>query len=81
MLNSVLTCPHCSFSKAETMPADACLFFYQCGNCNAMLRAKPGDCCVFCSYGSTKCPSVQATPMPVVKSLDPRSARKRNRHN
>ncbi|WP_435522049.1 GDCCVxC domain-containing (seleno)protein [Cupriavidus taiwanensis] len=24
-----------------------------------MLRPRQGDCCVFCSYGSNKCPSIQ----------------------
>jgi hypothetical protein len=41
------------------MPTDACLPFYECRNCKALLRRKPGDCCVFCSYGSVKCPPVQ----------------------
>jgi hypothetical protein len=25
----------------------------------AQLRPKPGDCCVFCSFGSVKCPPIQ----------------------
>lgn len=41
------------------MPTDACQFFYECANCGTLLRPKPGDCCVFCSYGSVHCPSVQ----------------------
>ena len=60
ILESVLTCPHCGFAKQETMPTDACQFYYECTNCKAMLRPKPGDCCVFCSYGSVKCPPIQA---------------------
>ena len=59
VLTSVLTCPHCGFERAETMPTDACQFFYECTGCKAVLRAKPGDCCVFCSYGSVPCPPVQ----------------------
>ena len=59
ILRSVLTCPRCGFAKAETMPADACQFYYECANCAALLRPKPGDCCVFCSYGSVKCPPMQ----------------------
>jgi hypothetical protein len=39
------------------MPTDACLFFYHCTACGALLRPKPGDCCVFCSHGSVKCPA------------------------
>jgi hypothetical protein len=42
------------------MPTDACLFFYECKGCGALLRPKPGDCCVFCSYGSVPCPPIQA---------------------
>ena len=37
----------------------ACVFFHECVGCHARLRAKPGDCCVFCSYGSVKCPPMQ----------------------
>ncbi len=60
LLDSLLTCPHCGYAKRESMPTDACLFFYQCENCKAVLHAKPGDCCVFCSFGSVPCPPVQA---------------------
>ena len=42
------------------MPTDACVFFHECSECKAMLRPKAGDCCVFCSYGSTPCPPIQA---------------------
>jgi hypothetical protein len=41
------------------MPTDACQFFYECPACAALLRPTAGDCCVFCSYGSVKCPPVQ----------------------
>lgn len=41
------------------MPTDACQFFYECEHCKAVLRPKAGGCCVFCSYGSVKCPPVQ----------------------
>lgn len=59
ILESVLTCPRCGFAKRGTMPVDACLYYYECENCHALLRPKPGDCCVFCSYGSVKCPPAQ----------------------
>lgn len=59
MLESVLTCPQCGFAKMETMPTDACQFYYECENCKAILRPKARDCCVFCSYGSVKCPPIQ----------------------
>jgi hypothetical protein len=59
VLQSVLTCPHCGHSTTETMPSDACLFFHDCVECHTVIRPKPGDCCVFCSFGSVKCPPVQ----------------------
>jgi len=56
---SLLTCPQCGKETEESMPLDACLYFYRCGGCGTLLRPKPGDCCVFCSYGSVLCPPVQ----------------------
>jgi len=41
------------------MPTDSCRFFYDCKGCGAVLKPKPGDCCVFCSYGDVRCPPVQ----------------------
>jgi hypothetical protein len=41
------------------MPLDACQFFYECKGCGRVLRPLPGDCCVFCSYGSLPCPPIQ----------------------
>jgi hypothetical protein len=38
------------------MPANACVFFYECKACGTKLKPLPGDCCVFCSYGSIRCP-------------------------
>ena len=60
VLQSTLTCPECGHVKDETMPTDACLWFYQCEGCNTVLRPKAGDCCVYCSYGTIKCPPMQA---------------------
>jgi hypothetical protein len=56
---STITCPTCGATKRELMPADACQFFYECSACAALLRPREGDCCVFCSYGSTPCPPKQ----------------------
>ena len=41
------------------MPTDACQWFYDCKGCGAVIRPLPGDCCVFCSYGTLPCPPVQ----------------------
>ncbi|MFD2574624.1 GDCCVxC domain-containing (seleno)protein [Spirosoma soli] len=59
VLEAAITCPQCSHQQTETMPTDACQFFYECIGCKTLLRPKPGDCCVFCSYGSIKCPPLQ----------------------
>jgi hypothetical protein len=41
------------------MPTNACQYFYECTDCRTLLKPKPGDCCVFCSYGSVPCPPIQ----------------------
>ena len=58
-LESTITCPNCGHRATETMPTDACQFFYDCMGCGERLKPKPGDCCVFCSYGSVRCPPMQ----------------------
>jgi len=58
-LQSTITCPKCGHQKEETMPTNACQFFYECENCNTVLKPKQGDCCVYCSYGSVACPPIQ----------------------
>ena len=59
IFQSTITCPNCGYQKEETMPTDACEFFYECKNCKARLKPKQGDCCVYCSYGTVKCPPKQ----------------------
>jgi hypothetical protein len=58
-LVSIITCPECGHQKEEIMPVDNCQFFYECDNCHAILKPKYADCCVFCSYGTIKCLSMQ----------------------
>lgn len=60
IFQSTITCPHCGHSKKETMPHDSCQFFYECENCKTVLKPNKGDCCVYCSFGTAKCPSIQA---------------------
>jgi hypothetical protein len=59
VLFSTLTCPQCGFAKMETMPTDACQWFYDCSHCGTVLKPLPGDCCVYCSYGTNPCPPIQ----------------------
>ncbi|NRB38630.1 MAG: hypothetical protein HRU20_09205 [Pseudomonadales bacterium] len=59
ILESTITCPKCGASKKETMPTDACQWFYECSSCAEVLKPLAGDCCVYCSYGDVKCPPIQ----------------------
>lgn len=59
ILESEITCPDCGHKKMEEMPTESCQFFYPCENCKSTLKPKAGDCCVYCSYGSVDCPSIQ----------------------
>ena len=63
VLTSTITCPHCGHRETETMPTDACQWFYECKGCGALLKPKEGDCCVFCSYGDVPCPPIQEARM------------------
>jgi len=56
---AVITCPACGGASSDTMPTDACRYFYTCPHCATRLRPRPGDCCVFCSYGNVPCPPKQ----------------------
>lgn len=56
---AILTCPKCHSQQKVEMPTNACQYFYKCESCGEMLTPKEGDCCVFCSYADTKCPSKQ----------------------
>ena len=58
-MTSEITCPKCGHKKMETMPTDVCVIKYTCQKCKAELYPKTGDCCVFCTYGTHKCPSKQ----------------------
>jgi hypothetical protein len=58
-LDSMITCPECGHRAVERMPTDACQWFYECKGCGALLKPLPGDCCVFCSYGTVPCPPIQ----------------------
>ena len=56
---STIMCPSCSGASTETMPTNACRYFYDCPHCHVVLKPLPGDCCVFCSYGDVRCPPIQ----------------------
>ena len=57
--NATITCPLCGIETREVMPENACQYLYVCPGCGALLKPKPGDCCVFCSYADVMCPPKQ----------------------
>jgi hypothetical protein len=56
---STITCPKCKYSKTLLMPTEACQIKYTCQKCDTTLFPADEDCCVFCTYGDKKCPSMQ----------------------
>jgi hypothetical protein len=56
---SEITCPECGHTSLEILPTSVCQIKYTCENCSSELTPKEGDCCVFCTYGTHKCPSMQ----------------------
>ena len=63
IMRSTITCPKCRHRAVEQMRSDACQFFYVCKGCGERLKPLAGDCCVFCSYGSVRCPPKQPIPL------------------
>ncbi len=59
ILQSTITCPNCGHKKEETMPTNACQYFYECENCKTILKPRGNDCCVYCSFGTVACPPIQ----------------------
>ena len=62
MIEATITCPLCGHQARETMATNACQRFYLCGDCETILKPRPGDCCVFCSYANVVCPPRQQAP-------------------
>lgn len=58
-ITSDITCPECGHTATETLPTEVCVIKYNCKNCQAILTPDENDCCVYCTYGTHKCPSMQ----------------------
>ena len=70
ILKSEITCPNCGHKKIEEMPTNACQFFYECDNCQKVLKPKEGDCCVYCSYGTVPWKTMALPESAIVKEGD-----------
>ena len=56
---SEITCPKCGHKETEELPTTSCLISYDCKKCGETLVPEGEDCCVFCTHGTHKCPSIQ----------------------
>lgn len=63
---SIITCPKCNNSVSNEMPFDNCVVTYKCSSCGEILTPKKGDCCVYCSYGSVQCPTIQLESLQLI---------------
>ena len=61
ILTSQVTCPRCGYVSIESMPTDACIYFYDCAGCGAVLRPQAGDCCVSVPMGLFHVPRSRPT--------------------
>lgn len=53
--------PNCDLIAVEVMLPGASQFPHECRGRGVLLWPLPGECCVFYSYGTVQCTSVQAT--------------------
>ena len=56
---SNITCPSCGHTEKEKLPTETCQVYYNCKKCDKKLTPEGDDCCVYCTYGTHKCPSKQ----------------------
>ena len=54
-----ITCPVCKTKTTEAMSSEAPKGRYHCPKCLTWLKPKPGDHCIYDSYGSVNCPPLQ----------------------
>ena len=57
--SSILTCPKCQHQYEEEMPEKTNQYSYRCPACEAVIKTKEGECCVYCSYGDYPCQQAQ----------------------
>lgn len=54
-----LYCPHCRAGSHERMPMDGTLHEFHCHWCERLVRHGPEEHCIYCAFGSRKCPQMQ----------------------
>jgi hypothetical protein len=58
-LFSTLTCPNCGHHTEFQMPVHASKKFFECPHCKTSFSSKEDECCIFCTFGSVRCPATQ----------------------
>jgi hypothetical protein len=71
-LQSTLTCPHCGHQVTETMPTNACQFFYDCAGCGELLR--PNLVTAACSVPTAACRARRCSCRHPAAVIDPTGA-------
>ncbi len=62
VLEFVLTYPRGRNETKEIMPTNACQRFFDYGKCGELIMTLNGDYWLFCCFGETPGPPVQADP-------------------
>ncbi|WP_394352849.1 GDCCVxC domain-containing (seleno)protein [Flavivirga algicola] len=58
-LKTTISCPYCHHKMTTKMSQTSIHYLHECNNCFKVLRVPKDNCCIFCSYGTRKCPSAQ----------------------
>ncbi len=59
LLDAIMTCPACGYQQMVTMEAFGQRMLWPCPACGSVLRPRPGEHCIYCSFASVPCPPVQ----------------------
>ncbi|MGB0846810.1 MAG: GDCCVxC domain-containing (seleno)protein [Thiolinea sp.] len=60
ILECTLTCPSCQTKESLTMVQGRSESFFTCTHCSTTHLTKLGECCIYCSYGTVSCPTIQS---------------------
>lgn len=56
---STLYCHYCQAGSHERMPLDHTLHEFRCLWCDRLVQHGPEEHCIYCAFGSRKCPQKQ----------------------
>lgn len=56
---STLVCPRCNHGERMMMAENSSLVVHVCQSCGLEMHRLPGNCCLFCTWGTVPCPTAQ----------------------